>query len=402
MSGNGNGGGGSGAPAGHGRARLAVALILLGVAWATLCGGRVAAQEKPILTWYGYVKLDASWDEGLVNAGNFARWVLSDDVFHKHSHFNMTSRQTRLGFTAVTKAGDAALTGRWESDFYGGGAENRNALQVRHAFVEAVWPSGWSILAGQASDVISPLNPGTLNYTVAWWAGNIGYRRPQFRVTRKVRTEGGAEIRFEGAASRTIGDEFTTVEPGDSGADSGLPSFQGLAGFTVPVGGRSLGFGLYGHRGDENLHGKLGGEPVHLQSSSLGAYLTVPLGSTLTLSGEAWAGSNLDDYLGGIGHGIQVRGTTANGVGARGGWAELALKTAHGTQLNVGYSLDDADEDDLARGGRDRNSALWATTIHDPGGGLRYGIEVSRWETRYVGMATGTSWRVQSSVIYSF
>jgi hypothetical protein len=379
-----------------------VALILLGVAWATLCGGRVAAQEKPVLTWYGYVKLDASWDEGLVNAGNFARWVLSDDVFHKHSHFNMTSRQTRLGFTAVTKAGDAALTGRWESDFYGGGAENRNALQVRHAFVEAVWPSGWSILAGQASDVISPLNPGTLNYTVAWWAGNIGYRRPQFRVTRKVRTEGGAEIRFEGAASRTIGDEFTTVEPGDSGADSGLPSFQGLAGFTVPVGGRSLGFGLYGHRGDENLHGKLGGEPVHLQSSSLGAYLTVPLGSTLTLSGEAWAGSNLDDYLGGIGHGIQVRGTTANGVGARGGWAELALKTAHGTQLNVGYSLDDADEDDLARGGRDRNSALWATTIHDPGGGLRYGIEVSRWETRYVGMATGTSWRVQSSVIYSF
>ena len=382
--------------------RVGLALLLLAVAWATLCGSRAAAQEKPVLTWYGYIKLDASWDQGLINAGNYARWVVSEDVFDSHSHFNMTARQTRLGFTAVTKSGNATLNGRWESDFYGGGAENKNALQVRHAYVEAVWPSGWSVLAGQASDVISPLNPGTLNYTVAWWAGNIGYRRPQLRVTRRVKTEGGAEVRFEGAASRTIGDEFTAVEPGDSGADSGLPSFQGLTGITLPLGGRSLGVGLYGHWGDENLHRELGGDPPELRSASVGAYLTVPLGSTLTLSGEAWTGSNMDDYLGGIGHGIQVRGTTANVVGARGGWAELALKTAHGTQLNTGFSLDDADEDDLARGGRERNSALWATAIHDPGGGLRYGIELSRWETRYVGMATGTSWRVQSSVIYSF
>lgn len=386
----------------RGAVRVVVALALLAVAWATLCGGRAAAQEKPVLTWYGYIKLDASWDQGLVNAGNYARWVVSEDVFDSHSHFNMTARQTRLGFTAVTKSGNATLNGRWESDFYGGGPENRNALQVRHAYVEAVWPSGWSILAGQASDVISPLNPGTLNYTVAWWAGNIGYRRPQLRVTRRGKTEGGAEIRVEGAASRTIGDEFTAVEPGDSGADSGLPSFQGLAGVTVPVSGRTLGMGVYGHWGDENVHRELGGDPPELRSRSVGAYLTVPLGSTLTFSGEAWTGSNMDDYLGGIGHGIQVRGTTANVVGARGGWAELALKTAHGTQLNLGYSLDDADAADLARGGRERNAALWGTAVHDAGGGLRYGIEVSRWETRYVGMATGRSWRVQSSVIYSF
>ncbi|GMV07707.1 MAG: hypothetical protein AMXMBFR53_39820 [Gemmatimonadota bacterium] len=385
----------------HRWTRTGLALLLLLVAWVTLCAGGAWAQEKPELTWYGYLKLDASWDEGLVNSGNYARWVVSPDAFDGHGHFNMTARQTRLGFTAVTKAGGATLTGRWESDFYGGGAENKNALQVRHAYVDAVWPSGWSVLAGQASDVISPLNPGTLNYTVAWWAGNVGYRRPQVRVTRRVSLGEGRQLRFEGAAARTIGDEFTS-EPGDSGADAEVPTFQGLVGLTLPLSGSSLGLGVYGHRGSENLHEELGGEPMSLTSSSVGAYLALPLGSSVTLSAEAWGGSNMDDYLGGIGQGIRVAGSSATEVGAHGGWAELAIRTAHGTHLHLGYSLDDADGDDLAAGARDRNSAFWGTASHDPGGGLRYGLEVSRWQTRYKGMAEGTSWRVQTSVIYSF
>jgi hypothetical protein len=360
-----------------------------------------AGQEKPDLTWYGYVKMDAAWDQALVNAGNFARWVVSEDVFEGHSHFNMTARQTRLGFRAVTQAGDAKLTGRWEADFYGGGAENKNSLQVRHAYVDVAWPSGWSVLAGQASDVISPLVPGTLNYTVAWWAGNTGYRRPQLRVTRRVDMGGGKEVRFEGAATRTIGDDFVTSEPGDSGADSELPTFQGLFGVTLPVAGRGLGLGVYGHHGKENLHKELGGEPVELTSSSVGVYLTLPMGSAVTLSGEAWAGSNLDDYLGGVGQGIRITNTTATAIAAQGGWAELAWR-GDGTRLHAGFSMDDPDDADLLSENRARNSAFWGTWIRESGGGLSYGIEVSRWDTRYVTLRDGTSWRVQMSVVYSF
>ncbi|HSW29604.1 MAG TPA: hypothetical protein VLH75_09010 [Longimicrobiales bacterium] len=384
--------------------RAGLTLLLVMVAWATLCGV-ASAQEKPQLAWYGYVKLDASWDEALVNPGNYARWVVSEDVVGNHSHFNMTARQTRLGFTAVSKAGGATLNGRWESDFYAGAgaaAENRNALQVRHAYVDVVWPSGWSVLAGQASDVVSPLNPATLNYIVAWWGGNTGYRRPQLRVTRRVKMGEGKELRIEGAATRTIGDEFVASDPGDTGADSGTPSFQGLMGVTTPVSGRSLGLGVYGHSGEENLHSELGGDPVKLGSSSLGMYLTLPMGAKATLNGEAWAGTNMDDYMGGIAQGIRVAGTSANEVAARGGWAELALRSAAGTQVNFGYSVDDPDDDDLARGSRSLNRALWANVTRDAGGGLRYGVELSNWETRYVEMASGKSWRVQTSVQYSF
>ncbi len=381
--------------------RMALVLLLMLAGWLAFCASGGLAQEKPDVTWNGYVKLDAAWDEGLVNAGNYARWVVSPDVVEEHEHFNMTARQTRIGMTARTMVGSATVTGRLESDFYGGGAENKNSLQVRHAYVDVVWPSGWSILAGQTSDVVSPLVPGTLNYTVAWWAGNTGYRRPQFRVTRRVDLGEGKELRLEGAATRTIGDEFTTADPGDTGADSGLPTFQGLAGLTLPLGGRPMTVGGFVHHGREHLHEELGGEPIELTSSGWGAYLTLPVGAAITLSGEAWAGWNMDDYLGGIGHGLNVNGTVATAVNAHGGWAELGWRGGR-TQLRAGVSLDDTDADDLGPGYRDRNSAAWGTWVRDAGGGLSYGLEVSRWETKYLAMATATSWRVQMSVIFAF
>jgi len=384
--------------------RTGLILTLSLVAWVSM-GGVASAQDKPQLAWYGYVKLDAAWDEGLMSTGNYARWVVTQDAVNEHSHFNMTARQTRLGFNVSAKSGGATLNARWESDFYGGAgaaAENRNALQVRHAYVDVVWPSGWSILAGQASDVISPLAPGTLNYTVAWWGGNIGYRRPQLRVTRRVKMEGSREFRIEAAATRTIGDEFVAADPGDAGADAGVPSFQGLMGFTAPLSGRSFGLGVYGHVGDENLHEELGGAPQSLNSSSLGMYLTLPMGANATLAGEAWAGANMDDYLGGVGQGIRISGTTASKVTAQGGWAELALRSKGGSQVAFGYSVDDPEDGDLGKGGRSFNRAFWTTLTRDAPGGLRYGVELSNWETRYLQMTTGKSWRVQTSVQFSF
>ena len=39
-------------------------------------------------------------------------------------------------------------------------------------------------LVGQTWDVISPLYPGMLMYSVGWDGGNIGYRRAQVRGER--------------------------------------------------------------------------------------------------------------------------------------------------------------------------------------------------------------------------
>ena len=255
------------------------------------------------------------------------------------------------------------------------------------------------MLAGQTSDVISPLNPTTLNYVVAWWSGNIGYRRPQVRLSRTFDL-GGASLVLRGAAARTIGDDFVAADPGDSGSAAGRPTVQGLAGLSIPMGGRSLSFGAYAHRGDENLGDDLGGESLEIASSSWGAYLEIPMGP-FTLSGEGWAGSNMDDYFGGIGQGIVVVDNSATAVSTKGGWGQLGWRGSN-VRINAGYGIDDPEDDDLTFSQRSQNSSMWGNVIKDFGGGLQVGLEYSRWKTQYTSLLEGTSSRVQGSVIYTF
>ena len=83
--------------------------------------------------------------------------------------------------------GDLKVMGRFEFDFYNpvttGTNENKSTPQMRHAYGQ-VTGTDWSLLFGQTSDLISPLFPNTLNYTVGWFGGNMGYRHPQLRVTK--------------------------------------------------------------------------------------------------------------------------------------------------------------------------------------------------------------------------
>jgi len=182
--------------------------------------------------------------------------------------------------------------------------------------------------------------------------------------------------------------------------DSGLPTLQGRVGLSWSMGDRQASVGLYAHRGKETLGPELYGESVSVGSSGWGSDLTLPLGPT-TLSGEVWTGTNLDDYFGGIGQGVTLGALTAVGVTSSGGWGQLAWPIGM-TELRVGAGVDDPDEADLPTGGRARNFSFWAGVERDIGAGLRHGVEVSRWVTDYVGLARGTSVRVQMSIVYVF
>jgi hypothetical protein len=166
------------------------------------------------------------------------------------------------------------------------------------------------------------------------------------------------------------------------------------------MGDRRAAVGLHAHRGKETLDSGLYGEPLEVTSSGWGGDLSLPLGPAV-LSGEAWTGTNLDDYFGGVGQGVVMGPSTASGVKGSGGWAQLALALGE-NQLHVGAGVDDPDDTDLAAGGRARNLSCWASLERDIGAGLSHGIEVSRWVTEYVGLERGTSVRIQMSVVYSF
>ena len=141
------------------------------------------------LQFYGFIKVDAAYDTSHANPGNFVRWIDLEPGNENDEQFNLTANQTRLGLwlTSPDDPDKSLLTkGRVEIDFYGGGAENKPNPMLRLAYIDLHWrKSGWRFLAGQSFDVISPLFPVTINYSVQWWAGNIGYRRPQLQLGRK-------------------------------------------------------------------------------------------------------------------------------------------------------------------------------------------------------------------------
>ena len=140
----------------------------------------IAAQEMQVEP-YGYFKVDLGYDSALSSHGNFAMYVQPQLDGSRTATTNLTARQTRLGLRIQRET----LSGIIEFDFYGGGAENKNLPVLRKAYVD-VPISGVELRAGQASDLMSPLVPNTLNYTVLWGSGNVGYRRPIVQISDRT------------------------------------------------------------------------------------------------------------------------------------------------------------------------------------------------------------------------
>ena len=360
------------------------------------------ADAKPKIELYGYIKLDASYDDSTIEAGNFARWVASPSTIESHDHFNMTARQTRLGMRIHRERdGNLIVKGRVEIDFYGGGSENKNQPMLRHGYAEIEWPDkGLNLKAGQTSDLISPLVPTTINYPVAWWAGNIGYRRPQLRLTKTVKTGETSSVSLAAAISRSIGDDFGKLEPGDSGADSGIPTIQLAISRQFSLSGRSAGVGISGHYGKEELRERLGDPVPEFDSWSIGLDYSLPLSSKVTLKGELWSGQDLDDYLGGIGQGINR--ASGEAIEASGGWLAIESKPHPRSFVGIGASIDDPDDDGLVPGSRSKNASIWVNYLYTVRTYLRTGVEVSHWSTDYLERENDSALRVQGTLIYSF
>jgi hypothetical protein len=280
---------------------------------------------------YGTLRLDASYDSAQVEPGNYIKWVKRETVNNEDNQFDMTANQTRLGLRVNgPDDGQIRTSGQLEIDFYGsGGGENTANPRMRHAYMKVEWPAErFEILAGQTWDVVSPLNPYTLNDTVLWYAGNIGYRRPQLRLTKSYAMGNDVDLKLEGAAARTIGrrDSSTSI---DSGANAGYPSLQARTSVMFPwFGPKPTTVGVSGHWAREEYDPSA--SPAHPQrkfeSWSANLDLAQPIYKWLTLKGEMFTGLNLDAYAGGIGQGVR---NTASGydkeIASSGGWAAFEL-----------------------------------------------------------------------------
>ncbi|UCF06817.1 MAG: hypothetical protein JSV33_07280 [bacterium] len=347
----------------------------------------------------GYFKADLAYDNDRISPGNYAILVNPGN----NDAMNITARETRLGLDFKWKEEDFVTDARLEFDFYGLGAkpssfnsmENKAAPMLRHAYLK-VTRGHWSILAGQTSDVISPLVPKTVNYTVAWGQGNIGYRRPQFRISAWMGFGDGAKVTCTVAATRNLGSNLddnisNTI---DDGADSAIPAVQGRLGLKMKFGeGGTAAVGVSGHFGVEEYYDKtLTDENVPVgeaenESWSLNADAAITLNEYVALSGEFFTGQKLGTYFGGV---LQnVNPSTLEEIGAMGGWGMVHLKPYKRIGLNIGYAFDNPDKEDfeVAEGAMidfiDKNDVVMGNIMYNLTGTVTAMLEVSYLRTVY-------------------
>ncbi len=354
---------------------------------------------------YGYFKGDVSYDESAVAGagGDYVVWALSDDDgAAADDDFNFTARQSRLGTKIFAPDfGDVEVMARAEIDFYSGVTpqENQGTVLLRHAYGQMTG-NDWQFLFGQTSDVISPLNPTTLNYTVGWFAGNIGYRHPQLRYSKWWDAPDGDRWKVETALSRHARGA-NTLGVANGRQDAPYPSVLARASYATPfLAERKLEAGVSGHWGKEEIDFDAPGDNEEVASYSLNFDLVVPLTEQLELKGELFCGKDLDTYFGGIGQGVNA--DTREGVNSRGGWCQVAYRPCQAWLFDVGAGVDDPQNSDLRVGDRSRNGFIFGNAIYQFTEYLSTGVEVSYWRTDYKNSDDGDAFRIQHSWQFSF
>ncbi len=357
------------------------------------------------ITLYGYIKADVIYDSARINNGNIAYFVESEErIDQEDDQLNLTANQTRFGFDIKAPLWEGIeTTGKIEMDFYGGGGENTPHLRFRHAYIKVHWKkSDFSILAGQTFDLVAPLNPDTINFMVLCSSGNIGYRRPQIRLSKGWEIGKNSKLSLDAAFTRTVGNtNLLYPEYLDAGEDSGFPTIQGRAGICLPLWmEKSASFGISGHWGQEEYDLDNQGKNKDFDSWSLALDITLPLYENIALRGEIWIGKNLGSYLGGVQQ--TVNKTRLKEISSQGGWLALEIGPISKWKYNLGFGMDDPDDEDLSPGMRSKNWSIYGNTYYSLTEYCTIGGEISYWRTSYESQKKGDSIRLHGTMILNF
>ena len=349
---------------------------------------------------YGILWGNMVYETARTNPGDYTLYV-NPLRPNTNQQFVVEGRSTRLGFDLsgpqVPLLACASSGGKVEIDFQRMlDTENKGSILLRHAYLE-VKNEDFRLLAGQTWDVISPLYPGMLMYSVGWGGGNIGYRRAQLRGERYLAFSDVSMLTLQGSLNADIvTDNNSTTLIGDQ---AGWPVLEGRVAWTLGERGAGLKpieFGFSGHIGEQVFDFKAPyPNPVTglaRRTWSCNADFKVPIGPRFGVQGEFFTGENLGAFLGGIVQGIDAGTTTLPGsrdpIRSTGGWVEVWYDWTPTLHSHVGYSIDDPLDQDVTNG-RIYNSFVFANLSYDLTSKFLVGVEVSSWRTIWVGTSNG-------------
>lgn len=368
----------------------------------------VSLRGAGLLRIYGAFRGDADFATSRFNDLVNKLWVLPNDTRfttgtaglpNKPDDFNyaLYPRNSRLGFEyygePIPAFFDIRPGGRMTFDFFSQQVveqESRQLARLRVGYV-TLQKGDFTFLAGQDWDVISPLLPTINDGTAQWNAGNTGDRRAQLKLLWDHKLDSGTRLQVQQAL--VLLNAVTSDIDGDGLRDNeawGLPGYEARLGVVVPgpVPSQPLMAGIWGGAGREETTKAFGGK-YRFPRWIAGVDARVPLNSMFAIQTEFWTGSNLDDFRGGIGQGINTK--TGQLIRATGGFAELVFRPLSWYQGSVGFTGDFVARADIPTGGREQNYCWYIGSRFPVGGGLLFGIDYQNWYTQWKGFNQGAA-----------
>jgi hypothetical protein len=345
---------------------------------------------------YGILWSDMLLASSRTVPGPFVLWVASRQE-QGESTFDIDARRSRIGvdITGPTYGilGGIASGGKVEIDFFDSFVnENQPGLRLRHVYWEAK-NERVRFMVGQDWDVISPLLPNTVNFSVGWAAGNVGFRRTQFRIERYLRLPGGDMLTVQAALAQDITPDLASGPRalGVTRENGNWPMIQARMAYARQPGENGLPatFGVSGHVGETGFdfangdpsNPALGPEDdARFFNWSFNVDAKIPVTQRLRFQSEFFMGANLSNILGGIGQGVCP--CLRVPIRSIGGWAEASYDLTPYLTTNVGFGIDDPREADSLIG-RTYNRFVYANVFLKLTDQLRTGLEVSDWRTSY-------------------
>lgn len=330
-------------------------------------GIKLLETDSHTLSLYGFLKFDATYQDGGINSLVAPRFATGGD----EDSTNFTAMHTRFGlkWKGPEVFDGTNVFGHLEWDLFDSSSRNQMRFRTRLAYLE-LRNDSMSLVAGQHWDVFAAGLPKTLLTNGFYWqTGNVGFRRAQIRYTA---------LFDSGEFAIALADPTST-----EGINSAMPVVEARYAFKWSKKGV---FGLSAAWGEEDVMG----ESEDVIGFSLD--FKVPFGESWILMGEATSGENLDIFLSRSGIGTD---TTA-------GWLELVYS---GKKLDwyLGYGTEMLDDDGLSDAALQDTTAIFMGLIHKLGSGFSYGVEITSFESDFVGLDdTEDAMQLDFAVTYSF
>ena len=357
-------------------------------------------QFKP----YGWIKFDAVYDSAKTSFGDIGFWVLPGSAAGgDQEELTFGARYSRLGVNLVAPEYDGIqVAGRIEGDFYEEAATaNKYSPQLRLAYLDAAWGDGWSIRAGQDWDTHINFHPRTVDAATLGNTGHLYRRHPQVRLTKATALEDGSILTAKIAAQH--GRNTSDVDQ-DAQADENASATPGLHASLVLqtklLTDKFSTFTLSGAYGREKLGGVETVDAGEYESVFVHAGVQLPVTRKLTLQGVIWTGENLDNYLGGVGQGVNAAAGTE--VQAYGGWAQGVYEIDAHWSASLGYGIDNPNDDDLAGDARTSNERLFTNVFYKLTDRVTLSTEYSHFTTAYATSGDVTDHRAQFAAQLDF